>query len=372
MKRLRRWGCVTVLGALVFVVLPLGVMAAASRQNPDELAGQIAAISGVPAPMLAAYQQAAFQFHEQRPKVKGLDWAILAGIAKVESGHAGGHRLGGDGTLAKPILGPRLVGDGTGGNTSRHADTDGGRFDGDASVERAVGPFQFMPGTWAHSGKDGNGDGRKDPQNIHDAALSAAWYLGGDGRDLSKPGQLHAALMSYNHSEAYVQEVTGWIHRYRSLAARAGSGATVSGSAGKVIKAARKEIGTPYSWGGGSAQGPSRGVCCSPGGKSGTSITGYDCSGLTQYAYAKAGVRLPRLASDQASVGKRIPRSKGVGALRPGDLVFFAYNPSRDSTINHVGIYLGGGEMLNAPRPGAKVRTEQVRSDGFAGGARVL
>ncbi|UNZ22291.1 transglycosylase SLT domain-containing protein [Streptomyces sp. 891-h] len=334
--------------------------------------GLLTKIAGVRWPMLLAYQTAAKKFQEMEPKAKGMDWSILAGIAKVESNHAASRSIGDDGTLAKPIYGPRLVGDGTGGNTSRHNDTDHGRLDGDSRVERAVGPFQFMPATWATTGKDGNGDGKKDPQNVYDSALSAAYYVG-KGRDLTKPDQLHAALMSYNHSEAYVQEVTHWIERYRAAAATESSSLPAArGSARKVIQAAQKQIGTPYSWGGGNSRGPSRGVCCSPSGTSGASIKGFDCSGLTQYAYARAGVKLPRTAAAQAGVGKRIPLSKGLAALRPGDLVFFGYNPSRTATIYHVGIYLGGGRMLNAPRPGTKVRIEQVWDRGFAGGARVL
>ncbi|MET9735860.1 C40 family peptidase [Streptomyces sp. NPDC006458] len=129
----------------------------------------------------------------------------------------------------------------------------------------------------------------------------------------------------------------------------------------------------PYSWGGGNAGGPSHGICCSPSGKSGTSINGYDCSGLTTYAYARAGIRLPRTAAAQAGEGRRIPASLGTAALKPGDLVFFAHAPGRDATIYHVGIYAGGGRMINAARPGTTVRTDPVSAmSGYAGGARLL
>ncbi|MCD9899732.1 NlpC/P60 family protein [Streptomyces sp. MT29] len=129
----------------------------------------------------------------------------------------------------------------------------------------------------------------------------------------------------------------------------------------------------PYSWGGGNAGGKSRGVCCSPGGQDGRQVVGFDVSGLTVYAFARAGVRLPRLAADQAGVGTRIPASAGYKALKPGDLVFFGYIPTRHSSIYHVGIYLGDGQMINAPRPGKPVRIDPVSSmGGFAGGASVL
>ncbi|MEU6765499.1 C40 family peptidase [Streptomyces sp. NPDC046853] len=107
-----------------------------------------------------------------------------------------------------------------------------------------------------------------------------------------------------------------------------------------------------------------------PSGKSGAGITGFDCSGLTQYAFARVGIRLPRVDSAQAAKGQRI-RSKG--ALRPGDLVFYGYGPDADSTIYHVGLYAGNGQMINAARPGTKIRLDPVDAmTGFAGGARVL
>lgn len=114
-------------------------------------------------------------------------------------------------------------------------------------------------------------------------------------------------------------------------------------------------------------------MCCSAGGQDGRTVTGFDCSGLTLYAFAQAGVRLPRTAAEQAGVGRRIPASAGVGALKPGDLVFYGYIPTRDSTIHHVGIYLGNGQMINAPKPGTKVRVDSVSSMAdYAGGARIL
>ncbi|MFD0602157.1 C40 family peptidase [Streptomyces aureus] len=129
----------------------------------------------------------------------------------------------------------------------------------------------------------------------------------------------------------------------------------------------------PYSWGGGTASGPSTGTCCSPSGKSGASITGFDCSGLTTYAFARAGISLPRTAAAQSGRGRRILASAGQGALQPGDLVFFGYAPGRDSTIYHVGIYVGGGHMVNAARPGSAVRFDPVDAmPGYAGGARLL
>ncbi|MGW2108300.1 C40 family peptidase [Streptomyces sp. NPDC001948] len=326
----------------------------------------------IPARMLAAYRKASRQVGKYVPGCRGMRWPVLAGIAKVESNHAIGRNVSDNGDIRPRIYGVLLNGSGAGGNTTAFADTDGGKWDGTAAGERAVGPFQFLPSTWEGVGKDANGDKKADPHNADDAALGAAVYLCGKGRDLAKRSQLKAAVLQYNHSSEYVANVTGWIDQY-TAAAQGPELKNVSEKVRTVIEAALTQKGVPYSWGGGSASGKSFGVCCSPSGKSGASIKGFDCSGLTLYAYARVGVRLPRTAAAQAGVGRRIPASLGKGFLKPGDLVFYAYAPGLDSTIHHVGIYVGGGQMVNAPRPGTPVRLDAVDAmPGFAGGARLL
>ncbi|MFF7130491.1 NlpC/P60 family protein [Streptomyces sp. NPDC008240] len=326
----------------------------------------------IPPRMLIAYKNAVQHVGRYVPKCKGMRWPILAGIAKVESNHAIGHDITGNGDIRPKIYGVLLNGSGAGGNTTALPDTDGGKWDGTATGERAVGPFQFLPSTWEGIGKDGNGDKRADPHNADDAALGAAVYLCGNGRDLTQRSQLTAAILQYNHSTEYVADVTGWIDQY-TAAAKDPDLKNVSGKVRTVLEAALSQRGVPYSWGGGNASGPSYGFCCSPSGKSGASIKGFDCSGLTTYAYARAGIRLPRTAAAQASGGRRIPASLGTGALKPGDLVFYAYAPGHDSTIYHVGIYAGAGQMINAARPGTVVRLDAVNAmSGYAGGARLL
>ncbi|MGY1583906.1 C40 family peptidase [Streptomyces sp. MN13] len=326
----------------------------------------------IPPRMLAAYKKAVQQVERHVPKCRGMRWQILAGIAKVESNHAIGHDIAGNGDIRPRIYGVLLNGSGTGGNTTVFADTDAGKWDGTAAGERAVGPFQFLPSTWEVVGEDANGDKTADPHNADDGALGAAVYLCGDGRDLTKRTQLTDAVLEYNHSNEYVANVLGWVDQYTAAATDPGLG-NVSGKVRTVIEAALSQRGVPYSWGGGTAEGKSYGVCCSPSGRSGTDIKGFDCSGLTLYAYAKAGIRLPRTAAAQAGVGQRIPAGLGRDALKPGDLVFYAYVPGRDSTIYHVGIYVGGGQMVNAARPGTVVRLDAVEAmPGYAGGARLL
>lgn len=379
MRRMRRWGCVLALlmFAAVCCAAPVGnaISAYVALKTGAQDDGGIAeggSAADIPPRMLTAYKKAVQQVGKYVPKCQGMRWPILAGIAKVESNHAIGHSIAANGDIRPKIYGVLLNGSGTGGNTTAFPDTDSGKWDGTANGERAVGPFQFMPSTWESTGKDAGGDKIADPHNADDAALGAAIYLCGGGRDLTKRDQLKAAILQYNHSSEYVANVLGWIDQY-TAAAKDPDLKNVTGKARTVIEAALSQRGVPYSWGGGGAKGPSYGFCCSPSGKSGASIKGFDCSGLTQYAYAQVGITLPRVAAAQAGVGRRIPAGLGTSALQPGDLVFFATAPGRDATIYHVGIYLGGGQMVNAARPGTVVRLDAVNTmSGYAGGARLL
>ncbi|MGW0825239.1 C40 family peptidase [Streptomyces sp. NPDC002845] len=378
-RRMARWGCVVVLllFAAVCCAVPVGnaISAYVALKTWAQDDGGIAeggSAADIPPRMLTAYKKAVQQVGKHVPTCQGMRWPILAGIAKVESNHAIGRNIAAGGDIRPRIYGVLLNGSGAGGNTTVFPDTDNGRWDGTATGERAVGPFQFLPSTWEGVGKDTGGDKAADPHNADDAALGAAIYLCGNGRDLTKRAQLKAAILQYNHSNEYVANVLGWIDQYTAAAKDPGL-KNVSGQIRTIIEAALSQRGVPYSWGGGNASGKSYGICCSPSGKSGTNIKGFDCSGLTQYAYAKVGISLPRVAASQAGVGKRIPASLGTSALKAGDLVFYATAPGRDSTIYHVGIYVGSGKMVNAPRPGTVVRLDAVNAmSGFAGGARLL
>lgn len=166
--------------------------------------------SGIPASLLAAYKKAAASLSSSSPGC-GLRWELLAAIGKVESGHARGGAVDKDGTTRQPILGPVLNGQGF----ASIKDTDGGEWDGDSTYDRAVGPMQFIPSTWSRWGADGNGDGRKDPNNIHDAALAAGQYLCAGGRDLAVKADLDRAVLSYNNSAEYLRTVLAWFEYYR-------------------------------------------------------------------------------------------------------------------------------------------------------------
>ncbi|MFJ7297151.1 lytic transglycosylase domain-containing protein [Streptomyces collinus] len=159
----------------------------------------------LPASVFAAYRRAEDRLAREAPGCR-LRWQLLAAIGQVESGQARGGRVTSDGTTVAPILGPRL--DGVAFALIR--DSDGGVHDGDTAYDRAVGPMQFIPSTWARWGADGNGDGRTDPNNVFDAALAAGRYLCAGGRDLSVPAELDRAILGYNHSAAYLRTVRAW------------------------------------------------------------------------------------------------------------------------------------------------------------------
>ena len=135
----------------------------------------------------------------------GVRPELLAAIGQVESGNIGGRALTGH-RVTPPVYGPPL----TGGAVARISDSDGGRLDGSSAYDRAVGPMQFIPTTWAAWGTDADDDGTADPQNVYDAAASAARYLCAGGRDLADPGSLRRAILSYNYSGEYVATVLSW------------------------------------------------------------------------------------------------------------------------------------------------------------------
>jgi cell wall-associated NlpC family hydrolase len=117
-----------------------------------------------------------------------------------------------------------------------------------------------------------------------------------------------------------------------------------------VIKAAYSRLGWPYVWGGESeAEG------------------GYDCSGLMQYAFAAAGIRLPRVAADQARVGWIVPFDKA----QPGDMLIWANDPTAPGYISHIALYIGGGKMVAAPHTGTVVQIQNVYMNNFKGAVRV-
>ncbi|GLF98555.1 lytic murein transglycosylase [Streptomyces yaizuensis] len=182
----------------------------ASIGLPSAKEQQAAAQAGIPATILAAYKNAERTISASDPGCH-VPWQLLAAIGKVESGQARGGRVDGNGTTLSPIRGPVLNGVGF----ANIPDTDNGVHDGDTAYDRAVGPMQFIPSTWASWGQDANADGRKDPNNIHDAALAAGRYLCAGERDLRDSADLDRAILSYNQSRTYLRTVLSWFEYYK-------------------------------------------------------------------------------------------------------------------------------------------------------------
>lgn len=175
----------------------------------------VAERSGIPARALAAYAGAAIAKHAERPDCD-LGWNTLAGIGWVESRHGsyGGASIADDGTVSPPIIGIALDGS----TTSIISDTDGGEIDGDADFDRAVGPMQFIPGSWRNWYVDGSGDGVADPHNIDDAALAAANYLCRAVATLGDEASWRAGIASYNSASSYLDAVATASQNYAASA----------------------------------------------------------------------------------------------------------------------------------------------------------
>ncbi|MEV0675911.1 bifunctional lytic transglycosylase/C40 family peptidase [Actinosynnema sp. NPDC050436] len=258
------------------------------------------------------------------PDCPGLDWTVLAAIGKVETDH---------GRLKEPGV------------------TEGENFAG------AGGPMQFLTPTFngviaAHQIPPG-GASPPSRYNPHDAIHAAAFLLCYNG---VRRGDLRAAIFAYNHADWYVDKVLQQAGTYaEAAAAGVGTGDCNAIHAPNAITLAAinyacGQRGLPYVWGG---NGPDGGHA------------GFDCSGLTTAAYAAAGVTLPRTAQTQYDAGPRVPTGQ---PLLPGDLVFYGTL----GNIHHVGLYIGGGLMINAPTFGQPVQIDNHRYNGddYAGATR--
>jgi hypothetical protein len=212
----------------------------------------------------------------------------------------------------------------------------------------AVGWMQFLPSSWKRFGVDANRDGRRDPYNPVDAIFSAAHYLDVAGFADDPRG----AVFAYNHADWYVTKVLAIASTYEATPqARWGGGPAPPPNddvAAIAIQFAYNQLGKPYVWG---AEGDNF----------------YDCSGLMQRAYKEAGIQLPRTSREQWYAGARV---LDPGHLQPGDLVFGAKNLSDPSTIYHVGMYIGAGNMIVAPYTGAVVRIQPMIRNDYIGAVR--
>ncbi|MFF3753854.1 NlpC/P60 family protein [Streptomyces sp. NPDC002018] len=230
----------------------------------------------------------------------------------------------------------------------------------------ARGIGQFIPGTWQAHGIDGDGDGDRDIWDPADAIPSAASYdceLAGYVKDV--PGDPTSNMLAAYNAGAYAVIKYGGVPPYRETQnyvkvirtleksfARPVGRVEPSRQAAAAIYFAQQKLGTPYLWGGnGTAEQDGR----------------FDCSGLTQAAYRTVGIELPRVANDQYNAGEHPSRDE----LLPGDLVFFSDDLTNSRAIRHVGLYVGGGYMINAPYTGAVIRFDKIDTPDYFGATRV-
>ncbi|MFE3326628.1 NlpC/P60 family protein [Streptomyces sp. NPDC059176] len=234
------------------------------------------------------------------------------------------------------------------------------------SAAAAQGIAQFIPGTWATHGVDGDGDGDRDVWDPADAIPSAASYdcelaryvkkASGDRTDnmLAAYNAGAYAVIKYGGVPPY-RETQNYVKVIRTLEqsfARPVGRVAPSRQAAGAIYFAQQKLGTKYLWGG-----------------NGTPEQGgrFDCSGLTQAAYRTVGIELPRVANDQYNAGPHPSRDE----LLPGDLVFFSDDLTNSRAIRHVGLYVGGGYMINAPYTGAVIRFDKIDTPDYFGATRV-
>jgi cell wall-associated NlpC family hydrolase len=206
-----------------------------------------------------------------------------------------------------------------------------------ANSAGAEGPMQFEPATFAAYATVGPAGARPpSPYDPVDAVYTASTLLCADGA--ASASGLRAAVDDYNHSDTYVNTVL-------TLSLALQQDPATSGTVVAALSFAARQLNTPYLWGG-------------------TGTGGFDCSGLAQAAYRAAGIVLPRVAQDQFDAGPDVPPSTSV---EPGDLVFFGTGPTG---VDHVGIYVGAGEMIDAPHTGALVRFDDAGWSGLVGATR--
>jgi cell wall-associated NlpC family hydrolase len=250
----------------------------------------------------------------------GLPWTVLAGIGKVESDF-GRSTLPGvqSGTNFAGAAGPMQLGiGGLAGDTWA-------RYDHPLAADPAPNPSDAAnpPNPW-------------DPVS---AVYAAARYLCTAGGGHAKT--LRAAILAYNHVDSYADQVLAWSDLYAGTAA--GNGAA-------AVRLAETQLGVTYIFG-----------AESPG-------SAFDCSGLTQWTFRSLGVPIPRTAAEQWGALPHLPA--GV-PWQPGDLLFFVGSDGTRFAPGHVGIYVGNGEMIDAPHDGAVVRIEPVELSDLVGIARV-
>lgn len=286
----------------------------------------------IPSRALAGYASAELRVHKEMPGCH-LSWVTLAGIGRAGSNHG---RAAGGGILSGGIMSTPL-------GTLPLRGADGATKDSTSTI----GPMQLPTAVWDHHRRSAAPHAKPNPQDIDDAALTTATALCAGGQDMATGEGWWASIRSLRDSDLFLQRVLANANVYGTIAL---SKIPPDGRVLDAVRFAISQIGLPYVWGGNGL-------------KSGDA--GFDCSGLTTAAYASARVSLPRTAHSQYHSVALVPPNEQP---RLGDLVFYG-NPS---AIHHVGLYIGNGQMINAPTFGMAVQVASYRlpGDDFAGAGR--
>lgn len=329
-KALAMAAALLIAGPLSLATITSGPIATQSGPSP-------LARSKIPTDLLPVYIAASLT-------CPGLPWQILAGIGYIESGHGQGRVDPATGQVAPPIIGPPI--DGRPGFATLPDPTSPDGW------THAVGPMQFLTTTfrtWGIVAPDRPPDATPDPNNAWDAIYSAANYLCA-GRD--RLDDIRTAVLRYNRSDTYYRNVLAKATEYGYGANLPTDGPVAAGSGEAVVAAAMTQLGVPYVWGG-----------TTPG-------VGLDCSGLTQWAYAQIGIRIPRTTQQQVTAGTAVT----VDQLRPGDLVFTRSVRAGGQVVDrgHVAIYTGGGQVIVAPKTGDIIKIRPLQPAAVQAARRIL
>jgi cell wall-associated NlpC family hydrolase len=295
--------------AAVIAVFPLLVilLAAASPGTPAQAAGGAGNLAGLPTALAGADIPAAY-----------LTWYISA--AQTCPG------------LPWPVLA------GIGKVESDHGRPALPGVRSGANAAGAEGPMQFLPRTFGEFAVNADPSQPLSPYDPADAIYTAARMLCADGARGGTTAGIEQAILAYNHAAGYVREVMSWAGKY----AAQGDGVVMT-----ALAFAMAQLGKPYQWG---AAGPDA----------------YDCSGLVYAAYAAAGIRIARTTYQWQQDGSVVPLSQ----LQPGDLLFSAGSDGTATSPGHVVMYLGSGQVIQAPQAGQDVQIDPLDLAGVVAATR--
>jgi cell wall-associated NlpC family hydrolase len=284
--------------ALAAFPLFLILLVTASTSTPAQAAPAATGLTGTPTALARSGIPADYLawYTGAAKTCPGLPWSVLAGIGEVESDHGRSD----------------LPGVHSGSNSAG-----------------AEGPMQFEPATFGQFAVDADPGQPLSPYDPADAIYTAAAMLCAKGAHGGSPAGLQNAVFAYNHAQWYVSEVMAWAARY---ATQGGSHVVAT-----AIAFAMAQIGKPYQWGG-------------------TGPDAYDCSGLVYAAYAAAGIHIARTTYQWQQDGPVVPLSQ----IQPGDLLFSAGSDGTASDPGHVVMYLGNGQVIQAPQTGQDVQVDPV------------